>query len=252
MCTRYISPEVREIEALWHVGPRNQGNWVRDLHPLRPGPFIRRAGDGTNDLVVGQWGMIPPGNATSIPMSRPRGPGDKPKRISTVNARSESVTSRPTYSEAWKRGQRCIIPASSFDEPNCETGRNVWWRFGRADGQPWGVAGLWSTWTDPVTGEIVPNYTMLTINADAHPLMKRMHKPVCDPKTKLPLPIEQQDKRSLVLLEPGGFEQWLAGTMEEAKELMQLTPVEEFAAAPLAMPPDLFAIDEHTKTSERS
>lgn len=36
---------------------------------------------------------------------------------------------------------------------------------------------------------------MLTINADSHPLMRRMHKP--DPK----LPADQQDKRSVVPIE---------------------------------------------------
>lgn len=232
MCTRYISPEVREIEALWHVGPRNQGDWARDLHPLRPGPFIRRARDGSPDLVVGQWGMIPPDSTTRIPLSKPKKEGEKPKRISTVNARRESVASRPTFSQAWKRAQRCIVPASSFDEPNWETGKNVWWRFCRADGQPWGVAGLWSTWTDPLTGEIVPNYTMLTINADAHPLMNRMHKPVLNPDTKLPLPPDQQDKRSLVLLEPDGFDRWLSGSVEEAERLLRLTPADVFSAGP--------------------
>jgi putative SOS response-associated peptidase YedK len=236
MCTRYISPEVREIEALWHVGPRNQSGWVRELHPLRPGPFIRRASDGSNDLVVGQWGMIPADCETRIPMSKPRGLGDKPKRLSTVNARSETVSSRPTYRDAWKRGQRCIIPASSFDEPNWETGKNVWWRFERSDGQPWGVAGIWSMWTDPITGEIVPNYTMLTMNADVHPLMNRMHKPMLDPNTKLSLPPQQQDKRSLVLVEQVDFDQWLAGTVEEAKALVQLTPVELFNAGPADQP----------------
>lgn len=32
----------------------------------------------------------------------------------------------------------------------------------------------------------MPNYTKLTINADPHPLMKRMHRPLLDPKTKQP------------------------------------------------------------------
>ena len=44
----------------------------------------------------------------------------------------------------------------------------------------------------------------------------------------------EQDKRSLVLLEPSAFDQWLAGTVEEARALMQLTPVVTFAAGPLA------------------
>jgi hypothetical protein len=50
--------------------------------------------------------------------------------------------------------------------------------------------------------------------------MTRMHKP--DPK----LPTDQQDKRSVIV------DQWLAGTMDEARQLMRLTPVEIFNAEP--------------------
>ena len=46
---------------------------------------------------------------------------------------------------------------------------------------------------------------MLTLNADHHPLMSRMHKP--DPK----LPPDQQDKRSVIAIEKGDVDRWLAG-----------------------------------------
>ncbi|WP_369882086.1 hypothetical protein [Acidovorax sp. HMWF018] len=77
---------------------------------------------------------------------------------------------------------------------------------------------------DPATGEEIESYTMLTINADAHPLMGRMHKP--DPK----LGPDQQDKRSVIPIEAGDVDQWLAGTMAQAQELLRLAPVEIFEA----------------------
>jgi putative SOS response-associated peptidase YedK len=101
----------------------------------------------------------------------------------------------------------------------------------RADGDPWGLAGLWSTWTDKATDEVHESYTMLTLDADHHPLMNRMHKP--DPK----LPADQQDKRSVIAIEKGDVDQWLAGTMDEARQLTRLTPVEVFAAWPITAPP---------------
>ncbi|MBU1359737.1 MAG: SOS response-associated peptidase [Gammaproteobacteria bacterium] len=236
MCTRYISPETREIEAYWHIGARTRSDPFqsrRNLFPLATGPFIRAsADDGVRELALGQWGMIPPDSETRIPTSRPRGPGEKPKRLSTVNARTESVNSRPTFSSAWRAGQRCIVPASSFDEPNWESGKNVWWQFRRADGAPWGVAGLWSRWTDPESGEMVDSYTMLTMKANAHPLMNRMHKPEVEPKTKVLLPSEKQDKRSLVLVECEDVDRWLQGTVDDAKALLVLTPVKLFLAGP--------------------
>ena len=66
----------------------------------------------------------------------------------TNNARSEELAAKATYQQPWAKGQRCIIPARSFDEPCWETGKNVWWRFRRSDGALWGLAGLWNTWTD--------------------------------------------------------------------------------------------------------
>ena len=39
--------------------------------------------------------------------------------------------------------------------------QTIWWRFQRADGAPWALAGLWNTWTDKGTGEMVESYTMI-------------------------------------------------------------------------------------------
>lgn len=124
-------------------------------------------------------------------------------------------------------GQRCIIPAITFDEPNWETGKNIWYRFSRADGRLWGLAGIWATWTDKASGEIVESYTMLTINADAHPLMNRMHKH--DPK----LPADQQDKRSVIPVAAEDMMTWLNGSAEEAQGLLKLSSVDMFDERPM-------------------
>jgi putative SOS response-associated peptidase YedK len=176
-----------------------------------------RAGRGggaapATELVLGQWGLIPWfAKAAKLPYA-------------TVNARFEELAGKASYRDPWRRGQRCVIPATAFDEPCWETGRNQWWRFYRADGAPWGLAGLWNTWTDPASGELVESYTMLTLNADAHPLMSRMHKP--DPK----LPPDRQDKRSVVVLAPEHTACWLHGPQADAAALVQLAPVAWFNA----------------------
>ena len=104
----------------------------------------------------------------------------------------------------------------AFYEPNWETGKHVPWMFRRSDGLPWGLAGLWNMWVDPQTGELVESYTMLTQNADTHPLMRRMHRP--DPKR----PPDKQDKRSVVPVEFTNAGTWLHGTVEQAQALVQL------------------------------
>ena len=105
------------------------------------------------------------------------------------------------------------------------SGRNVWWRFARADGTPWGLAGLWNTWIDRESGKVHESYTMLTQNADTHPLMRRMHKP--DPKYRP----DAQDKRSIVAIEHHDVEQWLFGSLDEARALVKLSPADYFDAS---------------------
>jgi len=217
MCTRYISPDGAAIERHWHIG--RDDAWRGDeLFPRSLGPFIRAARDVTEparELVLGQWGLVPWFAKT-------------PKlTYATVNARFEEVTTKPSFKNAWRYGKRCLIPAWSFDEPNWESGRNVWWRFRRADGTPWGLAGLWNRWRDEATGRELESYTMLTVNADHHALMRRMHKP--DPK----LPPGAQDKRSVVAIEPEDVDRWLHAPPVEAARLVRPPAVELFAAAPL-------------------
>jgi putative SOS response-associated peptidase YedK len=111
-------------------------------------------------------------------------------------------------------------------EPNWESGKNQWWRFKRADGQPWGMAGMWNTWTDQATGEIHESYTMVTLNADHHPLLRRMHRP------DLTRPPQMQDKRAVVPLAPALFDVWLNGTIEEAAAALVLPEEALFDAGP--------------------
>jgi len=213
MCTRYITPDQAAIERSWEIGRRNQPMWAKELFPRALGPFLR-AGDTGIELIVGAWGLIPTWSKTSK------------LTYSTSNCRSEEAAAKPTFRDAWRLGQRCIIPATSFDEPCWETGKNVWWRFSRTDGQPWGLAGLWNTWIDQATGEVVESYTMLTVNADSHPLMARMHK--ADPK----LPPDQQDKRSVVAIEQGDVERWLQGRNDDAGRLLAAPSVELMEGGP--------------------
>jgi putative SOS response-associated peptidase YedK len=219
VCNQYSPPDPQRIAQYFDV-PMPPATYKRGLGPWSFGPFVRVAKTEPNqrEVIVGQWALI--GDGAKEARSK--------ARIMTNNARSESVATRSTFKGPWTRGQRCLIPAESFLEPNWESGKNEWWRFARADGAPWALAGLWNSWIDRSTGEIVQSYTMLTMNADTHPLMRRMHKP--DPD----LPSDQQDKRSVVAIEADDQEQWLRGSEVEARALIRLTPAERMLAAPQA------------------
>jgi putative SOS response-associated peptidase YedK len=227
MCNRYAPPRPQDVAQRWLPRQAVVSFPAGPVFPRAPGPFIRAARRGPGGeasqagalkLVVGTWGLVPWfAKSARLPYA-------------TNNARFEELASKASYRQPWARGQRCIIPAEWFDEPCWETGRNVWWRFRRADGQAWALAGLWNTWVDPSSGELVESYTMLTLNADAHPLMSRMHKP--DPA----LPTDRQDKRSVVVLRSQDEAAWLHGSPAEAVAVVGLAPVQDFDAGPVDAP----------------
>jgi putative SOS response-associated peptidase YedK len=232
MCNRYRPTSVVRIKDQFGVtiikdrepeleagrapgGEEREPYAASGIGPWQVGPFIHAGG-----VAVGQWGLIP-WFATS---RRPTGKGGKP--ISTNNCRVESVATASSFKGPWSRGQRCLIPALDYDEPYWGTGKNIWWRFARADLTHWALAGIWSEWTDPETGEVVPSYTMLTQNCDAHPLLNRFHKP--DPT----LPPEAQDKRAVVPIEREHWHTWLHGSIDEALALIRLPPEDLFSHGP--------------------
>jgi putative SOS response-associated peptidase YedK len=230
MCNLYSPTPKNDVEVfvrrMVRTGLRlDDYDASKPVGPFGAGAFIRAEGDGLR-AQVGQWGLIRPGQHERIDYIVGKAlPGRKspaPRPRSTNNARIEGIEAKPTYRDAWAKGRRCLVPANWYAEPNWETGKCVWWHLTRANGLPWMLAGLWSEWTDPQTGELVPNFTMITCNCDTHPLLGRLHKP--DPA----LPAGTQDKRSLIHLEPDLWATWLRGSEADARGLIQPAPVEFF------------------------
>jgi putative SOS response-associated peptidase YedK len=215
MCNLYVPPEPKDIRLYFGVQvpieiPYNFGTVAK----MKPGPYVLSEGKGK----VGQWGLIPSASRTREPMLASGRP------MSTNNLRTENIgKQRTVLGPVWKRGQRCLIPAWSYDEPYWgHNDKNIWWRFAREDGTPWALAGVWNDWTDNETGEIVPSYSMLTMQCNEHPLLRLMHKPERDPDTKEILPMAQQDKRSVIPIERNDWQVWLTGSLDEAQALLRL------------------------------
>ena len=212
MCSHYQG--VKDQERLRrHFGvaaPADPGR--EDLWPGYVGSFIRRhplaeVGDEAVpalEALTGMFGLVPHWSA------------DTKIARHTYNARSETVAVKPSFRDAWKHGQHCIIPAEAFFEPDWRSGRAVATRIASADGAPLGLAGLWSRWRSP-QGELVHSYTMLTINADNHPLMQQFHKP-------------GEEKRMVVVLAPQLYQAWLAAPAAAAADFLQAWPAERLLA----------------------
>lgn len=214
MCSYYETGSPAQLGLYFGDLPQDE-EWRDHMSPLYRGVVLLPSAAGPQ-LITGQWGMIPPHSETNLPKAQDG------KRLSTFNARREGMAKTWTYRNAWRKGQRCLIPAQLFVEPYWGTGKHIPWQFERPDGTPWALAGLWDVWIDPETGEEWTSYTMITQNADNHPLMRLMHRP--DPKR----PPDKQDKRAVVPIERADWGTWLNGTIEQAEALIKLPPVEAF------------------------
>ncbi len=143
---------------------------------------------------------------------------------STYNARSETIASKPSFKGAWEKKQFCVVPAESFYEPCYETGKSVWWGISHVTERPLGIAGIWEWKAIGPEGQPMYSFSLITINADEHPLMSRFHKP-------------GDEKRMIVILRPDQYQTWLAGDLVQTPAQFEQYPADELVAVPLSPPP---------------
>ncbi|MET0208374.1 MAG: SOS response-associated peptidase family protein [Burkholderiaceae bacterium] len=197
MCANYI-PVTRSDRLLAFFGvQRARDEPPADVYPTGLAPFIRLAEDGSGRKLVddGAFGLLPH-FAKEVAYGR-----------KTYNARSETVHSLPSFRESWLAGRRCIVPAETIFEVCWETGEAVRWAIEHPGQVGIAVAGLYRQWRGP-GGRDLFSFTMLTVNADGHPIFARMHRP-------------GEEKRMVVILESDEHDAWLAGTPDEARRFFR-------------------------------
>lgn len=204
MCVNYRPTGPDLLEALSGLSTAHLAPWKDQIYQDYSAPIIRAGAGGDTELLLASYGMVP---KDKMP------PG---VRLTTMNARAESIGEKRAYAAAWREVHTCLVPAVAFYEPNWESGKAERWAIGMADGAPFYIAGLWREWDDGARC----SFTQLTVNASDHEVMKHFHKP-------------GDEKRSLVIIPKDQAEDWLhAGNSEFARAFLQLYPAELMAAAP--------------------
>ena len=182
MCGRFASSlppdEIRRVfETLGDLS-NHPPSW--NVAPTQPALVVRRHFQtGERRLNPLLWGFIPASETD------PRG-GRRP-----INARSETVAGARMFRDAFRR-RRCIVPATAFYEWNDTPSGKQPYAFGRRDGAPLALAGLWEAWREPGGGAIRRTFTVVTTVADA--VVGRIHD------------------RMPVILEPEDWPAWLGET----------------------------------------
>lgn len=220
MCSNYEPSDEEQLAAfLEDIGQAPQGQlfgpYPSESWPGYLAPFVRQDPDSAEhrpQVCLGVYGLVPHWSK-DLTISR-----------RTYNASSETVAEKPSFRDAWKRGRRCIIPAKSIYEPSYEQpGSPVRWRIKRADGRPLGIAGLWESWKAPDGKELL-SFTMLTVNADRHPVMQRFHR-------------SEDEKRMVVILDDTDYNCWLDCPHERMSDFLVRYPADLLITEAFPLPP---------------
>ncbi|MES2152181.1 MAG: SOS response-associated peptidase family protein [Pseudomonadota bacterium] len=212
MCANYTPYELQGISEHYGV-ERGMFDFPPESYPGYFAPILRESHEvtGAIECVPAVFGMVP--HWADMKLAR-----------QTYNARTETVAQKPSFRNAWKRKQFCIVPAHHFYEPNYESGKPVRWRIALADEQPMSIGGIWEWRPNGPDGQPLLSFSMLTINADEHPLMHRFHKP-------------DEEKRMVVMLRPDQYGDWLEGALIGVEDVFQPYPADQLTASADPSPP---------------
>ncbi len=202
MCVQYLTTaNVDWVKT--HFDLELSASSPQDVFPTYPGMIVLKS-HNTQRTAIGpaRFGLIPSWAK------------DEEFGRKTYNARSETVSEKPSYKHAWSKRHYALALADAFYEPCYESGKAVRTKIFQANREPMAIASIWDTWTEPETGELIVSFSMLTIEASKHPVMNRCHKP-------------EDEKRTVVPLKPDLFQDWLNATPESARELLSLDSIPE-------------------------
>ena len=167
-----------------------------NIAPTTHQPIIRQSKEtGEREMILARWGLVPFFTKTLSDI----------KGLSTINARSETITKAPTWREPFKK-RRCLIPASAFYEwPKEGKPPKQPYAFEMANGNLFAFAGLWDAWKD-AEGHWLQSFAIVT--TEANELMSRIHP------------------RMPVILHARDYDRWLDREETERLPLDLLRPLE--------------------------
>jgi putative SOS response-associated peptidase YedK len=166
--------EVPPLAERYNVAPAQNVLTVREASGGREATFLK-------------WGLVPR-------WAKDPGIGNK-----LINARSETVTEKPSFREAFA-SRRCLVPLDGFYEWARRGDRKRPFYFHMRDGEPFAIAGLWERWE----GEGGPLETCTLLTTEANELLAPYHD------------------RMPVILRPEDYEVWIDPDVREREMLTRL------------------------------
>jgi putative SOS response-associated peptidase YedK len=136
-------------------------------------------------MVMAKWCLIPHWSK------------EAKTKYSTINARIETVTEKPTYRMPFKH-RRCLIPGDGFYEWKIVDGRKVPHHIRMGNSDVFALAGLWDRWEGD--GESLDSCSIIVMPANE--VMKSLHD------------------RMPAIIAPAHYDLWLDSRITDKAEIM--------------------------------
>jgi putative SOS response-associated peptidase YedK len=131
-----------------------------------------------NTIQLFNWGLLP------------FWAKDSSFRKNTLNAKIETLSEKPSFRSSLD--QRCLVLVDGFYEWKWldDKGKTKQkYLITMPDAQPFALAGLWSVWTNKISGEVINTYTIVTTQANE--LMSEIH----NTKKRMPMVLTAEEEQ---------------------------------------------------------
>ncbi len=202
MCGRYVRSSLPEVFAA-----RFGANGDLDLRPSynvapsQPALIARNDQSRRRELAAVRWGLIP------------FWAKDPKIGYKMINARAETVATKPAYRQAFRR-RRCLIAADGFYEWQATEGGKQPFLIRLRDAEPFAFAGLWERWEGE--GRVIESCSIIV--TDAKKRLREIHD------------------RMPVILAAEAYDQWLtadSANMAALESLLRAYPATLMDAYPV-------------------
>lgn len=219
-----------------HLRPFLQGYGVRDVPPwytprynIAPSQdlMVIVQNDGAREAHAMRWGLLPfwakdPSIANRL-----------------INARCETLASKPAYREAFAKRRGLIVVDSYYEWRKNPRGPKTPFRIHRADDGPFTIAGLWERWGPKDESR----ETCVVVTTSANAAMARIHD-------RMPLIIAESDAGAW--LDPATRSEKVKAIIDHSSNELSADAVGLYVNSPANNGPECWTPQSEADTSQSS
>jgi putative SOS response-associated peptidase YedK len=216
MCGRYgLKSSLKSIAERFEVEEPENLEWEAQYN-LAPGDFAPViSNQNPQKLQWMQFGLSPHWASKRMYLFNARAEGDLNPSNDSDYKGEKGIAQKPAFRQAIRQ-QRCIIPADYFVEGPEKEKLNLPFVIRLKTQDLLGFAGIWDTWLDKTTGELINTFAIITTMAN--PLLQKIGH-----------------HRSPVILLPQQEKKWLSSLpLAETLAFLEPYPANDLEAYPIA------------------